>query len=438
MSVTRFSFGVFGVLVRAAMLASAALVAACGSGAVSAPPAPVTTDPISITPSTATLYSDTPTQFIVTGGNGNYIIVSSDQSALPVAGTFSGGNVLTLVPNQVAADTQVTLTIRDTGTSTPVTATLTIKPRTVSNTVAIVPSTAECSTAVCSGGDAEVSVRIAQNGLPLVNRTVRFDVVSGNFAVVTSPAGLPETTALSGTTTTDAAGFARVRIRVATDAPSQTALLQITDLGSGSTQRASFFIAQNTGASAGFFVTPASVGFQGPNNQQCSNGTSVDVYVFGGTPPYSILNSFPDFLSLSTTAVAGSGGRFTVTTRGGCLANGTITIRDSAGRSTNVQVTNAIGTESVPALSVSPTEVTLTDCDSFVNVNVIGGTGQYTATSSNPAVMATYVGGNIVRVERVRNTTFFGNVPVGISDGRTTTTLTVHIQGPGTTGTCGP
>jgi hypothetical protein len=435
--VTRFSFGVFGVLLRAAVLSSAALVAGCGSGAVGAPPTTVTPDPITITPNTATLYSDTPTQFIVTGGNGNYIIVSSDQSALPVAGNFTGGNVLTLIPNPVAADTPVTLTIRDTGTSTPITAQLTVKPRTVSNTVAIVPSTNECSTAVCSGSDAEVSIRIAQNGIPLANRTVRFDVVSGNFAVITSPAGLPETTALSGTTTTDASGFARIRIRVAPDAPSQTALLQITDVGSGSTQRASFFIAQNTGTSAGFFVTPTSVGFQGPNAQQCSNGSSADIYVFGGVPPYSILNSFPDFLSLSTTLVASSGGRFTVTTRGGCLENGTITIRDAAGRTASIAVTNALGTASVPALAVSPTEATLTDCDSFVNVNVLGGSGQYTATSGNPAVMATY-GGSIVRVQRAPNTSFLGDVPVGVSDGRTTVTLTVHVDGPSPTGTCGP
>jgi hypothetical protein len=134
----------------------------------------------------------------------------------------------------------------------------------------------------------------------------------------------------------------------------------------------------------------------------------------------------PDYVSLSTTVVTASAGHFTATTRGGCIEAGTITVRDSAGRTAVVTITNARGSQSVPTLAVSPNEATLTDCTSSVNVNVFGGSGRYSATSGNPAVMA-ILNGNILTVRRAPSTTFSGDVPVGVSDGQGTVTLTVHI-----------
>ena len=420
----RFSFGWLGAFARVSLVAATAFLAACGSGAVSAPPGPVNSGPITITPNAATLYSDTPSTFVITGGNGDYLIVSSDQSALPVAGELTS-NVLTVVPNPVAADTPVTLTVRDTSTSTPVTATLTVKPRTVSNVVTILPSTTDCVTAICSGGDAEVSVKIAQNGLPLANHTVRFDVVSGNFGIITSPAGLPETTSLTGTTTTDASGTARMRIRVAPDAPSQTGLLQITDVSSGSSQRVSFLIAQNTGSSAGFFATPQTITFQGPNTQQCANGSVADVYVFGGVPPYTVANTSPSAFSVSPTVVSLSGGRFSVVAQGTC-ATAPITVRDSAGRTATITATNVLGTQSAPALSVVPNDVTLSSCTSTATATIVGGTGNYTVSPGSNAVTYSLAGSSLT-LSRTPTSGGSGTVLVGISDGRSTATVTVHL-----------
>jgi hypothetical protein len=67
-----------------------------------------------------------PTTFTLAGGNGTYLASSSDQLVVPNA-TVSG-NALVVVPSAVAAETSVTLTIRDTGTATPITASLTVKP----------------------------------------------------------------------------------------------------------------------------------------------------------------------------------------------------------------------------------------------------------------------------------------------------------------------
>jgi hypothetical protein len=86
------------------------------SGAVSGP-APVN-DPtrITILPAIATTYSGLPTTFVISGGTGSYIVSSSDQAVIPVAGSIAGGS-LTVVPNPVLADTLVTLTVRGTGTT---------------------------------------------------------------------------------------------------------------------------------------------------------------------------------------------------------------------------------------------------------------------------------------------------------------------------------
>src|SRR5687767_10638119 len=87
-----------GVLARAALAFTASVIAAC-SGAVSAPPSS-NTGPISLSPSSATLYSSLPTEFLVTGGTGQYFITSSDQSVVPVVGQLQG-NTFTLVPGPV-------------------------------------------------------------------------------------------------------------------------------------------------------------------------------------------------------------------------------------------------------------------------------------------------------------------------------------------------
>jgi len=248
----------------AAIFTTLAIVAGCGSGAVSAPPATVTPGPIAITPATATLFSDLPSTFFVTGGNGNYVVVSSNQNALRVTGTFTG-NELTVIPNQVATDTELDLTVTDTTASSSATAHVTVKPRTVNNVLTITPSAtqpASCgTTAICAGGDATVKTVLTQNGVPLANRAVRFEVLSGDVRIITSPAGVPETTALSTTATTDNTGTATVRIRALTDAPPQTALLQVTDLGSGFIQRASITIAGVTGAALS--ASPSPITFQG-------------------------------------------------------------------------------------------------------------------------------------------------------------------------------
>ena len=421
-----------------ACFAAALLVASC-SGSVDSAPSTGSPTAIVISPSSATLFSDLPTTFVVTGGNGSYIITSSNQAVVPLAGAVNASS-FTIVPNAVAQETPVTLTVRDTGTAAAATATLTVRPRTISNVVTVTPSasqSAACGTAVCSGGDAEVRVVLAQDGIPLVGRQVRFDVVSGDVRIITSPAGSAETLATSGTTTTDDTGTARMRIRVLNDASSQTALLQVTDLSSGFTQRTSVTIAPASNAPLN--AQPGTIVFQGTTPQTCASGISADVIVFGGRPPYLI--SQPGSFTVTPTIVTNSGGRFTVTANGQCSAGSQIAVVDGLGATVTVTASNTLSAVPVPtpptptAFSVAPTQVTLNSCTQSATVNLVGGTGGYFASSGNPAVTSS-VNGNTGFIRRAS-----GPGPgatearVAFSDGRSNAEVTVTFTGVAT-GVC--
>jgi len=414
-----------------AMCVSLGLLSGCGSGAVSAPPGP--TAPIGITPSTATLFSDLPSTFFVSGGNGNYIAVSSDQNALRVSDTFTG-NQLTVVPNAVAADTPVTLTINDTAGSRAASAQLTIKPRTVAIVLTVTPSStqsASCGTALCAGGDAQVTAVLTQNALPLAQRPVRFEVTSGDVRIITSAVGLPETLDTSTTTSTDNTGTARVRIRALQDAPAQTALLQVTDVQSGFIQRASVTIAGTTGTALA--VTPKTITFQGTAAGTCADGISADVIVSGGRPPYQI--SQPNDFVVTPRIVTASGGRFTVTATGRCATDTLIGVVDAAGATATVDVSNKISDTAVPTFDVQPTTVSLNSCNDLTSVLLVGGTGTYFVAA--PSYLAiritqnTFANGANATIQRTPGSDAPHNasVVISFSDGKTPKPVTVNLSG---------
>jgi len=412
-------------------LAAALAVASCGSGAVGS----VVVDPTTITilpgadGTPATLYSGLPTTFTITGGTGTYIVSSSNQAVVQVSGTVTG-NTLTVIPNPVVVDTLVTLTARDTGTTLPASVQLLVKPGTVSNTITITPGSTACSPAICSGGDAVIATTISQGGIPLPARGVRFDVISGDVRFITSAAGAPETTALSVTTVTDEAGVARARLRALDTAANQTAIIQITDLGSGAYQRTTVIIARTSATEAGFFTVPTTITFTGPDNTRCASGASSEFFVFGGSPPYTISNPAPTAFVTNTSVVGQSGGSFRVTTTGQCASDITFAIRDAAGRVTTVTVNNQPGSQDPPPapLAVAPSSLTLTSCTATASAVIVGGQGSYVGASENGLVLAT-VTGSILRVSRLSGGPAPSSVTVNVSDGRSVVPVTVLLTG---------
>ena len=365
---------------------------------------------------------------------------SSNQAVIPVAGSISG-SALTVVPNPVLADTVVTLTVRDTGTTPTQNATVTVRPGTVNNDITITPSSTQggsCTPAICSGGDALVSATLSQGGIPLPARGVRFEVVSGDFLFITSdPGSAIETLATSITVITDETGKARARIRAAAAAPNQTALLQVTDLATGTFQRTSFVIAQATGTSPGFFVTPDALTFQGSRVGQCANSSiSAVFYIFGGAPPYAVLSTTSAFF-VSSDQISLSGGSFIVTPNGACVdePGAPIVIRDASGRTVTVTVANIPGTAAGP-LVVGPNPVTLSSCASIASVTALGGTGNYVANSGSGSVMVTGSSGTF-SIQRVNPSPApsGSGTNVTISDGISTVVVTVNYTG-SATGAC--
>jgi len=430
------SFSGASRLARGALAALASLVlGSCGSGAVSSTSATATSGPITISPATATLFSDLPTVFVVSGGNGSYIVTSSDQQAVPAAGALKGPGSFTVVPNPVAADTAVTLTVSDTAGSPPASAALTVKPRTVSNVVTVTPSasqSAACGTAICSGGDAEVKATLSQAGVPLVGRTVQFDVVSGDVRIITSAPGAPEIDSLSGTTTTDGTGTARIRVRVLADAASQTALLQITDLSSGSTQRTSIAIAPASNAPLN--AQPSTIVFQGVDAGTCATGIQADVIVFGGRPPYLI--SQPGSFSVSPTVVTSNGGRFTVTATGQCTSGSQIAVVDSNGATVSVTASNKLSDLPAPVtttpFTVSPSSGTLATCNSVANFTLSGGSGTYFGTSQDSR-LDVRINGNVGSVQAKSPSIWSGSpgsatTAITFSDGKTSAAVAVDAH----------
>jgi hypothetical protein len=431
---TRF----FQRLATIALAFSAAfLLGSCGSGAVTDSGAVNDPTRITIQPGTgSTLYSGQPTTFVITGGTGSYIVSSSNQAVIPISGSVR--SPLTVVPNPVATDTDVTLTVRDTGTTAAQTAIVTVKPGTINNEITITPSSTQgtnCPTGtLCSGGDAVVSVTLSQGGIALSGRTVRFDAISGDYRFITSPTGItPEVLATSAFVTTDEAGRASVRIRATIDAPNQTALLQATDVSSGAFRRVDFVIAQATGTSPGFFVTPTSYTFQGPRADQCaSSSISASFFIFGGVAPYSILNTSSAF-TVNKGSVETSGDGFSVFPNGQCADNAPIVVRDASGRTATVTVSNIRGTDAVPALVVSPATVSLSSCSSIAFVTAAGGTGNYVASSGSGALNVQLQSNNrTFQISRNPNSPASTSpVLVGISDGVSTVNVTVNLTGPG-------
>jgi hypothetical protein len=437
--VIRTHSGFFQRLARAALsLLALAALASCGSGGVNPPP---DFTKMTILPATATVFSGTPTTFSISGGIAPYLLASDNAFVVPASGPFTGSSFV-VVPNTVASDTVVNLTLRDSST-VPLTqgVAITVKPGTVSNTVTITPTSTQggtCTPAICSGSDALVSATLVQNTLPLPGRGVRFEVVSGTFPfrfITSNPGSLTETFDTTFTTVSDASGTALARLRVSADATNQTAVLRVTDLVSGSVQYATFAIAQATGSSPGFFALPSSITFTGPRIDLCAPSTqNAQIVVFGGSPPYTVSSTSSGF-SLSSTIIGASGGNVLVTPNGTCVATpgAPIVIRDSAGRTTTVLASSVVGTAAVPTLVVGPTKVTLTTCNQVATVVAAGGTGNYIGNSLSGGVIMLLTSNNLFSIQRLPGTPSPGAsgivIPMTVTDGVTSVQVDVTLTG---------
>jgi hypothetical protein len=401
-------------------------LSSCGSGAVGAPPdtTPVASTPLAVSPAAAELFPDVPTTFTVTGGKPGYTAFSSNSVALPVTATLAGAT-FTVIPGPVTAETTVDITVRDTANASA-SAKATVKPTTLNNQITFTPfapTATGCGTnAICSGGDAQVVVKAALNGVVLRNRPIRFDGFQGSFQFVTpgSDALVP-----SLIISTDDQGEATARLRVNAGVPTQVATLQTTDVTSGLARRYNFNVVQQTDGKGILSILPSSgiiikgvKGILGQNSGQgtCGVGTAVIFYVFGGTAPYSAASPQPSVAIVSQPIAATDGTSFRSEVRDcGKIA---FIVTDSAGRTIEtatleIQRGDPADTPVAASLIVRPEALELT-CGNSGAIS-LAGSGTFTVDT-----VPANIGAN------VSLSPTFGEVPIALSP-----TITVKREAKG-------
>lgn len=351
----------------AALLATAGALAltACGggSGAPNNPyaPGPAIPGPLTVVPLEAVAFAGTPLILSISGGTPPYQAFSSNPAALPVPQNVTG-NTLALLANNVDAAQPANVTIRDAGGQTALSEIIVRPAVLLPASLTIVPNAAPCDGGdVCSGQTSVASVRVTgPTGAAIAGRSVRFDVVQGDFSLQTTNPGSP--LAQTQTVVSDANGDARVVISVAPNTPTQIGLVRATELSTGSQVTAQFIIAQVTSGEGVLSVAPSgNTVITGPAQNICSSGVRVSYYVFGGTPPYRVVVNFPDAVALVGSPVLVNGGGFEVITNGTCFTNLSFAITDATGRTITSglpTVTNNPGTQTVtPPPTVTPLQV---------------------------------------------------------------------------------
>jgi hypothetical protein len=283
------------------------------------------------------------------------------------------GNTLALLANNVDATQPANITIRDASGQTAVSE-ISVRPAVLlPASLTITPNSAPCQGGdVCSGQTSVASIRVTgPTGGPLSGRSVRFDVVQGDFSLATTNPGSP--LAQTQTVVSDANGDARVIVSVAPNTPTQIGLLRATELQTGSQVTAQFVIAQVTSGEGVLSVAPSgNTTITGPAQGVCSSGVRVSYYVFGGTPPYRVVVNFPDVVTLVGSPVLTNGGGFEVITNGTCFINLSFAITDATGRTISnglPTVTNQPGEQEpvTPPVPVAPLQVAPTSVGSPTN-----------------------------------------------------------------------
>ena len=372
-----------------------------GSGAPNNPfaPKPPAITPVVVLPAAATVYSHTPATLEVSGGVAPYQAFSSNSALLPVPQAVNGATVV-LLANDAATTTTVGITVQDSVGQTA-TATITVTPAPLLSGMTIVPARTSCgANTVCTGDTATATVTVtAPGGAGIPNRQVRFDVVTGAFAIESSNPAQP--LVATQTVVSDANGNASVILQAAVNAPTQPAELRATELTTQNSIIGVFTIVQATDGTAILSVVPSTATVTGKDSATCSSGFRTDYFIYGGTPPYHVSPSAPGAITLVNSVVNVPGGFFEAITNGTCVNPLTFTIVDASGRQITAQLINQLGTTAPPTPPVAPALVVTpgqydyssTTCTGQIsNFVITGGTAPYNvffATTPNAGATIT-------------------------------------------------
>ena len=77
--------------------------------------------------------------------------------------------------------------------------------------------------------------------------------------------------------------------------------------------------------------------------EACGRGGGIQIFIYGGTPPYKLSNSVPNHVILDKTEVQLSGDSFTIGFTGLCIDSMPIVVEDRMGRMATLNVHNVKG-----------------------------------------------------------------------------------------------
>src|SRR5208282_5293750 len=250
---------------------------------------------------------------------------------------------IVLLPGNVIMTESVLITVTD-SVGTQAQATANVQPAPIFNTLTITPASAACgANTICSGQTATAAVTVTgPGGAGIPARQVRFDVITGAFAIQSNDPANPLVASL--TVVSDQFGHAQAILQANVGAPTQPAQLRATDVTSGEQQTGQFTIVQTTNGSAVLSVVPSTATITGPDTASCSSGFTITYYIYGGTPPYTVASTFPNAVGIFGVPILMSGGAFRAVTNGTCVNPLTFTIRDATGLQTTATLLNLVGT----------------------------------------------------------------------------------------------
>ena len=207
------------VLALAALMGVLSLTA-CGGGSgtvnggTTNPPPSV----VSVFPPTQTIFPGSAATFTISGGVPPYQVFSSNSAVLPLAETVPSNQVL-LFANPVSSSVTVTATVQDSIGQTAPTTILVSPALLFPNGLLITASDSTCgAAALCTGQTGTVKVTATGiAGAALAGRQIRFDVVFGAFAILSTNPATPQVQTL--TVGTDVSGVATVGIQALVNVP---------------------------------------------------------------------------------------------------------------------------------------------------------------------------------------------------------------------------
>jgi hypothetical protein len=422
---------------------TALLVSCGGSGTTGGNP--LTNGTLSILPNSGSLYANVPVTLNVAGGIGPYFVTSNEQTVMPLNFTLTG-NTFTTVPNQpgvvdpqtdvnVVPSRTVILTARD-STGTQTTATFNVLQNFLTGYGLSISTTANCAAAgagaaateACAGADSLISLVPISNGLRYANKQMRFTANFGAFSFILDSTGITGPTV---TSVADTAGGVTARIRVTPNAATQYAQFRMTDVATGAYRDFTFVIKNANGGNTALSALPASISLGGATTATCGTGL-VNVFAFGGLPPYTAATTFPNSILISPPILSRSGDAFSVQIFNAnfCLSPGNVVITDAAGNFVTIDVTTTAGTAApLLPLAVAPSTLCVPDGGTGV-VSVSGGNNNKVINSSNPglatALPTTGTGNFTTTISSLGAGGAVGTaVILTVSDGANSSTITV-------------